>query len=429
VTPRPAAPSIALFTACALATGTAFGAGVDGPAVIAWYPRYNEGIPNLGLAGPDCLNTFTRMPAGRQDRCEQPMLTSLGTGRFQITVDNGAPFPEIADDSGSLVFVTAIASNAHCFEESATVTGTTIDSVFRCVDPEGIDIDTDFSWSYRADSLEYPMAVAYTPNFAYARVQPDGSLVGAESFSPVGLRDDDVLVEKNAGAGDYTVTFKDLNPLDANLEPMLSPYNVLVQKTCKGDATGGADPDGCFRTVCAPVSWTPGDFTTWDTTVNVRCTGADGSPRDTGFRVFFGDEGFNSQAREEGGYHHGWANWSIEASETGCHTPPEIPSNSQHELPPVYPGLPVEACHESLGTYQVNFLESTFSPYSIDGSNFVVSSRATDGTHCNVGGLTCPEAHGACGRPDTTPTTRVVITCFDPSGNPADAQWTMNMTY
>jgi len=409
--------------------GPTLAGGVEGPGIIAWFPWYNQGIPMLGVLGPDCLNRAERMPAGRQDRCGPPLLTTLAPGRYQVSMANAAPFPTIEDDSGSLVFATAIGSSAQCFEESVTVTDTTLDSVFRCVDPTGADVETDFSWSFRADSLDHPQYAEYSPNFAYARVAKDGTLVAPESFNPIGLRADDVLALKNAGAGDYTVVFKDLNPLDASLEPLLSPYNVVVQKTCLDDATGGAEPDGCYRTVCAPVSWTPGDFTTWDTTIDVRCVAADGSPRDTSFRVFFGDEAYNSQGDYLGGVHHGWANWPFPPSETGCHVLPEFPSNSQHESPVVFPGYGVEGCREAVGTYHVNFLEPSLSPYSVDGANFVVSSRSTDGTHCNVGQLICPQGHGACGIPNTSPTTRVVVTCFDPSGEPADAQWTMNMAY
>jgi hypothetical protein len=161
----------------------------------------------------------------------------------------------------------------------------------------------------------------------------------------------------------------------------------------------------------------------------VRCVDASGAPRDTGFRVFFGDEGHNSHGTYEGGIHYGWANFSVEASATGCHRPPDVMSNAQHESPLAYPGKPVEACRESLGTYQVNFLDESQSPYSVDGPSLAVSSRAVNGTHCNVGSFTCPELGGACGIPDTSPTARVLVTCFDASGRAADAQWTMNMTY
>jgi hypothetical protein len=77
----------------------------------------------------------------------------------------------------------------------------------------------------------------------------------------------------------------------------------------------------------------------------------------------------------------------------------------------------------------VNFVDESHSAYSVDGPSFAVASRAEDGTHCNVSSFTCPENGGACGIENTSPTTRVVVTCFAPNGDPADARWTMNLTY
>ena len=189
-------------------------------------------------------------------------LTTLGPGQYTIAGENLAPFPVTQEDSGWALFVSTIGGNAHCFETATTFSGTALSSTVRCVSPvSGEDVESDFAWSYRADSLEYPQHDEYSPNFAYARVQSDGSLVAEESLNPLDLRDDDVRVERNA-VGDYTVTFIDLNPLEGSLEPALSPYNVLVQKTCSGDEDGGAEPGGCYRAVCTPEAWTPGDFTT-----------------------------------------------------------------------------------------------------------------------------------------------------------------------
>jgi hypothetical protein len=410
------------------AVAPAHAAGFEGPALIAWVPEYNQDTPRF-LHGNGCLNQPSRMPSDRAEYCEPPVLTSLATGRYLVSVPNGAPFPAGDDETGFLSFVTAFRGNAQCFEEGTMASGTTLESNVRCVDPTGSDVDSEFSWSYRADSLEYPQGVAHRPNFAYARVEPSGALVAAESFNPLDLHDDDIVVTKNSGAGDYTIVFRDLNPLDGALNPLLAPYNVVVQKTCAGDGTGGDADDGCYRTVCVPSSWTPGDFETWDTSVNVRCFDASGAPRDTGFRVFFGDEGHNSQGSWEGGLHYAWANWSLDPSEPGCHRPPEILSNGQHESPLAFPGKPIEACRESTGSYQVNYVDESHSAYSVDGPSFAVASRAEDGTHCNVSSFTCPENGGACGIENTSPTTRVVVTCFAPNGDPADARWTMNLTY
>jgi len=404
--------------------------GVAGPALAAWYPTYNQDIQNVAVHGSLCLNDPPAMPADRQSLCEPPALETLGTGRYAVSIENGAPFPVIDNDSGFAAFVTTVGTNAKCFEEGTTFSGTTLQSLVHCVDPvSGADVDAPFSWSYRADSLDFPQDPIYTPTGAYARVERDGTLVPEESYNPLELHDDDVRVERTA-AGSYTVTFLDMNPLDASLEPTLSPYSVLVQKTCTNDTAGGAEDDGCFRAVCVPSTWTPGDFETWDTTIEVRCFAADGSARDTGFRVSFGDEGFIEQGNWDGGYRYGWTDWSIAPDAEGCHEAPEVMSNSQHETPPTFfPGLPVTTCRTDVGTYQVNFFEENISIYSADGANVVVSSRETDGTYCNVGEILCSEFNGACGIPGTTPNARITVTCFDSSGNPADSRFTMNMTY
>lgn len=151
--------------------------------------------------------------------------------------------------------------------------------------------------------------------------------------------------------------------------------------------------------------------------------------RETGFRVLFGDEGFNSQGGFDGGYRFGWADWSIAPGADGCYRAPEVMSNSQHETPPsFFPGLPVEVCREAVGTYHVNFADYV-TPYAADGPNIVVSSRATSGAYCNAGQILCGEASGVCGIEGTSPTARVVVACFDRTGSPTDVRWNVNMTY
>jgi hypothetical protein len=409
--------------------GVAQAQGIEGPALIGWYPKYNANLVDLAVHGSGCLNVPENMPVGRQSPCEFPTLTTLGPGHYDIAGENLAPFPVSQGDSGWALFVSTIGGNAHCFETATTFTGTALHSTVRCVSPvSGEDVESDFAWSYRADSLEYPQHGDYSPNYAYARVQSDGSLVADQSLNPLDLRDDDIHVERNA-TGDYTVTFVDLNPLDASLDPAFSPYNVLVQKTCSGDENGGADSRGCYRAVCRPEAWTPGNFTIYDTTVQVRCSAADGTPRDTGFRVWFGDEGFTSQGGWEGGMRYGWTNFTSEISAPGCRTSPELVGTSQHETPNThFEGLPVEVCRSALGAYDVNFVEQ-ITPYSIDAVAPVVSSTAPDGTYCNVGRVDCGAHQQLCARPDAPEFARVTVACFDSSGNPADSPWTLNMTY
>jgi hypothetical protein len=403
--------------------------GIEGPALIGWYPKYNYGFEDVSVHGAGCLNVPEGMPVGRQAPCGFPTLETLGPGSYAISGENLAPFPAGAEDSGWAAFVMTIGGNAHCFETSTTFEETALRAVVRCVSPEsGADVESDFAWSYRADSLEYPQLGGYAPNFAYARVTMDGSLVPEESMNPLDIHDDDVSVRRN-GAGDYTVTFADLNPLDGSLEPMLSPYNVVVQKTCSGDEDGGADIGGCYRAVCAASSWTPGDFTTVDTTIDVSCRAADGTPRDTGFRVLVSDEGFTSQHGWAGSFRFAWANWTSDIAAAGCRSYPDLLGTSQHETPESYfPGIPVEACRSDVGRYQVNFSDY-ITPYSIDAIAPVVSPLSSDGAYCNVDRVECGRAHEICALPDAPETARISVACFDPTGVPTDAPWTLNMTY
>lgn len=412
------------------APGVARADGLEGPPLVAWYPRYNAGIPNIAIHGSLCLNREAQMPADRRAHCDPPALSELGPGHYAISVGNAAPFPVIDNDSGFAVSLTAVGSNAHCFEESTGATGTTFESVIRCVEPgTGADVDADFSWSYRADSLDYPQDGKHVPNHAYARVGPDGTVVPEESFHPLDLHDDDTEIVRTS-EGRYTVTFRDLNPLDASLEPAVAPHNVIVQKTCIDDVANGAAPDGCFRAVCVPYGWTPGDFETPDTVIDVRCVDSEGSPRDTGFRVWFGDWGWNSQGSWDGGYRYGWVDWELSTEENACfESPDDFPANSQHETPPsFFPGMAVEACRVDVGTYDVNF-HPYISFYSADGPNLALSSREVDGSYCTVGSVLCDQANGACGIPDSTPNPRVTVTCFDASGEPFDSSFNLNVTY
>jgi hypothetical protein len=422
--------AVALSASVLLAPAEARADGVEGPALAAWLPTYNQSFSEVAVHGSGCHNRPERMPAGRETACGKPELSVLGPGRYLVSVENAAPFPESDEDSGYAVFVTAVGTNAHCFEESTTFTDDGASSLVRCVTPEsGSDVDSPFSWSYRADSLDYPQQGDYSPNFAYARVAKDGTLSPEESLNPVDVVADDVLARKNSD-GDYTVTFKGLNPLDGSLDPVHAPYNVLVQKTCSGDANDGADARGCFRAVCVPYRSTPGNFETWDTTVDVRCYAQDGSPRDTAFRVYFGSEGHTSQRGWDGGYRFAWLDWNADPSADGCPSSPDIVGTSQHETPEAhYPGEPVEACRSDVGLYQVNFLGGDIVPYSVDGMTPVVSARADGGAYCNAQSLECGAGFPICALPDAPPTTRITVACFDARGRPNDAAWNLNVTY
>jgi hypothetical protein len=418
----------------ALAAPTLQASTIAPPGMVAYYPNYNQGLnsptnPNVQTHNQACYNDPSSMPSGRQTACGQPQLMPLSTGRWQITVANAGPFPTSLGNSGYGVFVSTVGGNAHCFEEALSVSSShQLSSTIRCVSPStGSNVDSKWAWYYRADSLDYPQQGGnyWSNNFAYARINANGTVQQSQSLNNMAMRTNDVLVTRNS-VGNYTVTFKDLNPADGGLDPTFSPYNVVVQKTCLNDSTSGSSSSGCYRAVCIPYTWDAGDFDTWDTTVNVRCYGQNGSLRDTGFRLFFGDEAFNSQEGVDGGMHFGWANWSLSASAPGCYTSPIVIFQNQHQVQ-IYPSGGAELCRESTGQYRVDFPD--LQPYAIDDFTPIVSSRATGGTYCNAESVACAADRSTCGLVNGPPSTRVRIKCYNRFGNVTNAQWNMNMVY
>lgn len=409
--------------------GRARADAVSGPALVAWAPTYNQDQEWAPRHGAGCLNVEQNMPIVRRDVCHTPVIEELEPGRYGVKVANGAPFPPLADDSGHAVFVATVGSNAHCFEEETTDDTHDLASVVRCVAADtGENVAATFGWIYRTDSTNFPQDTPYVENFAYAKVNQDGTPDVAASFNPMNLHGDDVLAERN-GPGDYTVVFRDLNPGDAMLDVAFAPYNAVVQKTCEGDAEGGAAPGGCFRAECAVRSWSPGTFEERDTTLRVTCVDAEGAPRDTAFYAYFGQEAFTSQGSWEGGFRYGWLNFGLPAGESGCLEGDELPSTSQHETPlSYYRGFPVRACREELGAYRVDFLGETFLPYSIDATNFAVTVVGEAPGYCTITSARCASV-SLCGAPEDAEVTRVMLACFDPSGERADLPWNMNVTY
>jgi hypothetical protein len=409
--------------------GRAQADAISGPALVAWVPTYNQEFDWAPRHGAGCLNVPLHMPVVRLDHCHTPTLETLEPGRYGVKIPNGAPFPPLADDSGHAIFVATVGSSAHCFEEATTDDTHDLAAVVRCVTADtGDNVDAHFSWTYRADSTNFPQDTVHVENFAYAKVGRDGTPDVAASFNPMNLHAEDVLTERR-GAGEVTVVFRDLNPGDAMLDEAFAPYNVIVQKTCAGDLEGGAEPDGCFRAECAAHAWSPGTFERRDTSVDVRCTDAAGNLRDTAFRVFFGQEAFTSQGSWEGGFRYGWLNFDLPPGESGCLEGDDLVSTSQHETPLTsYLGLPVRACREDVGVYGVDFLGETFIPYSIDGANFTLTAVGDQPGYCNVTTAQCSNT-SICGGPDAPDATRITLSCFDPQGERADLPWNLNITY
>jgi hypothetical protein len=419
-----------LAVLAAWAPGRASADAVSGPALVAWFPHYNQELqPGIGTLGAGCLNEPEQMPVDRIGLCERPTVEELSPGRYRVSLTNGAPFPRLADDSGHAVFVAAVGSNARCFEEETSDDGHDLVSVVRCVVPDsGQGASSNFAWTYRADSTNFPQYARYQENFAYASVDRSGTLDLEGSFNPMNLRAADIAVEQR-GVGDFSVVFTDLNPGDSMLDPAHAPYSVSVQKSCRGDLEGGAEPGGCFRAVCAVRSWTPGSFEHRDTTVDVTCTTEDGSPRDTAFRVFFGESAFTSQGSWEGGMRYGWLSYDFPSDAGACHEGSELSATSQHETPiSHYPGLPVRACRDEVGLYRVDFLDGTVAPYAIDAANFALSTLGGEPRYCNVMSAECAST-STCGVPDGPDRTRITVGCFDTQGESADAPWSLNFTY
>src|SRR5256885_10683576 len=164
-----------------------------------------------------------------------------------MTPDPGTEhFPSEPPRAGFFTAVTAVASNAHCFEESTLVRGTKdLVSTVGCVDPKDARVDSEFSWSYRADSLDFVQFTTMPVNFAYAQVMPDLQL-GAY-FNPA---KGGAVTATQAGTGPIKVKFTGLGTASGGIDRKTGTHAV-VSNICAADAP-------CGTNVCAPVSWSVG---------------------------------------------------------------------------------------------------------------------------------------------------------------------------
>src|SRR5262249_32956264 len=138
-----------------------------GPAVNAFVTHVQTDRENCGAY------TFApKRPAGRKHPVIAPAVVETGPGRYTITAAGAAPFEERSPRAGFFVDVTAVGGNTRCFEEGAFRRGEDLLSNIRCVDPRGAPRSSEFSWSYRADSLDHVQYAAYRANFGYAQVEP-----------------------------------------------------------------------------------------------------------------------------------------------------------------------------------------------------------------------------------------------------------------
>jgi hypothetical protein len=365
-------------------------------------------------------------------------VVSVETGLYEVSVRNAAPFSS-GEETGYAVFVQAVGSNAHCFEQSTYATNDatyTLVSRIRCVTPSAnpasdVNVNSDFAWSYRADSSSYPQLGASHPvNFAYARVdRANGATVVEQTFHPSPTRR---VLGTRTESGAYTIVFKDLNPWTGGAAHGYL-NNVIVQKTCDKDAAAS-----CSRSVCSPHSWTSGSFAVADTTVHVRCYGPDGAPRDTDFRVFVGDGPHNSQALSEPdfgiGGRYGFLLYSSPRAKSACFAPATFTHRFQHETPSAHvPSVPSQVCKTATGKFVVEFDASYFlgnhviAPYHQDAISPVVSGRATRGGYCNAHNIECNGS--TCTGNAENPPSRLHVRCYTAAGALQDAAWNLSLFY
>jgi len=387
---------------------SAFPALAGGPAMLAFFPNYNQSA--VVKHGPHCWNQISSMPAGRQVACGLPALVKNSTGNYTVTVANAAPFPTSVVDSGYQVYVQTVGGTANCFD-----TGLSSDAAFkltsniRCVTPSGSDVD-------------HPQTIFHSQDHGYATVDGTGAIRANESFNPIAPG---FITSSRLATGRYTVAFGYMNPQDGNYlpDPDFNVNNVIASKTCVGDNTSA-----CRRAVCIPYAWTLGTATIRDTTVEVRCYDRnDGQARDTNFRVFVGEEAHTSQAASDGdhaylGEQFGWISWPGNNTTNMCYAAGSFRYRHQHEGPADNPyTLPVSVCKPSTGIYDV-FFTNLF--YTEDKTIPIVSSRGTGGVFCNVESIDC-------GGVDCTGATdpRITVKCYNRSGSPINTAFNMSMAY
>jgi hypothetical protein len=395
--------------------------------MFAHFANYNQSEPVL--EGPHCFNEPSAMPAQRQAACGPPVLARTATGRYTVTVPNGAPFPTIFGDSGYQVYVQTVGGTANCFDTGLSSDAAfTLTSDVRCVTPMGEDVDADFSWYYRADSFDYRQFTGHSLDHGYATVDGNGAIRADESFNPIGPG---LVSSTRNDVGRYTVTFEYMNPADGAYVPdaRFNLNNVLVSKTCVGD-----DTLSCNRAVCIPYTWTVGTLTERDTTVEVRCydRGGDpaGQPRDTNFRMFIGEETHTSQTMPKGNDHEFLAEWFVWIDWDGaitanlCYDGSYFLHRNQHETPAANRHTePLTVCKTGTGSYDVK-MQTLF--YTADKMIPIVSARGTGGVYCNVEDICWGISEGQnCAGNEP----RITVKCYNRDGSPVDASFNMSTAY
>lgn len=364
--------------------------------------------------GECCANvTFAQNLPPERKRPTAVSMEKVGTGKYVMLATSAAPFPVAPERAGFFVAVTAIGSNAHCFESETLVRGARdlIGSV-QCVDPKGTPVDSEFSWSYRADSYDYVQFTTLPKNFGYAQVFADGKT--GSYFSPIPGAGVQI---QHPERGIFKVKFPRLGT-SGGMDPKMGT-GVLVSNIC---------PRGlgnCGTNTCVPGAWSVGASAS---TVDVRCADRTGAPVDNAFRVFLGQEALNSQAfgkfsnasdykkfhqHYNEGTNYGWVVSSEKGAPAGKDALPK-PNISFINKGKDFPGLgKINYFHFAPGKYRVRFRDQLV--YGQTYWSMHATARDNDGgTYCNVGEI---EYH----------TIDVGVSCFDSNGAPRDATWFMSM--
>jgi hypothetical protein len=405
----------ALIACSLLAAFAGFAALGAAPACAQQGPAMNSFYMNVNPTDGECCADLTFVQTLPPDRkLPLPAVTMLRTakGKYLVTALGAAPFPGPPERGGFFVAVTAVGGNAHCFEvETLVRRWRDLLGTVGCVDPQGAPVDSQFSWSYRADSPDFVQSTVQPANFAYAQVTDNGKL--GTFFTPV--KGGGVAVQRS-GTGAFKIKFNRLGTATASLDGKTG-VGVLVSNVCAGTA--------CGTHVCAPAAWTVGSNAS---SVDVRCADRAGAPVDADFRVFLGQEALNSQAfgkfdnpdnykkyhqHYNEGTNYGWVVSSEKGAAAGAE-PIKSPKISYMNKGKDFPGpRKIDYFHPATGKYTVKFRDQIIYGQTY-WSMHTSALEAEGGIYCNVGDIDYKTA-------------QVGVNCFDGQGAPRDARWFLGM--
>jgi hypothetical protein len=379
-------------------------------------PSMNSFYLNVKPTDGECCANVTfveNLPPERAKPVPSVTMERVGKGKYVMLAGSAAPFPTAPERGGFFVAVTAIASNAHCFESETLVRGTRdLVGTVDCVDPKGMPVDSEFSWSYRADSYDYVQFTTLPKNFGYAQVFADGKL--GIYFSPIPGAGVQI---QHPERGLFKVKFPRLGT--SNGMDRKTGTGVLVSNIC---ARGLG---GCGTSTCIPAASSIGASAS---TVEVRCADRTGAPVDNAFRVFLGQEALNSQSfgkfkdptdykkfgqHYNEGTNYGWVVSSDKGPPAGKDPLPK-PDITFMNKGKDFPGpRKIDYFHLGPGKYRVKFRDQLV--YGQTYWSIHATARESDGgVYCNVGDI---DYHNI----------EVGVNCFDGNGAPRDAIWFLGM--